>query len=132
MRHLFDRHGRAVDRLSQPRLSFERAVPPLERVVVFIDDPNVSRACAELHGHGAVNPFLLAQRLVGPDHLVGIHFYADIPDPSAFPDRAVMVARRNAAVASLGAVVVERALRYTWEWEIVDDDVPDPTEHGGA
>jgi hypothetical protein len=42
-----------------------------------------------------------------------------------------MVARRNTAVASLGVVVVERALRYAWEWEIVDDDVPDPRDHGG-
>jgi hypothetical protein len=63
--------------------------------------------------------------------LVGIRFYSDIPDRSAFPDRAAMVARRNAAIASLGVVVVERALRYAWEWEIVDDSMPDPRDHGG-
>ena len=131
MLHLFDRHGPAADRLTQPRRSFERALAPGERVVVFIDDPNVSRACTKLHGHGVVHPVLLAQRLVGAGQLAGIHFYADTPDRSAFPDRAAMVARRNGAIATLGVTVVERPLRYVYEWEIVDDDVPDPRDHGG-
>lgn len=111
MRHFFDREGNRVDRLSQPRHGIGRAVVPADRVMVLIDDPNVSQVCGELFDHGAVHPVLLAQLLVGAGRLVGIRFYADIPDRGAFPDRAAMVARRNAALASLGVVVVERALR---------------------
>ncbi len=104
MLHLFDRHGPAADRLTQPRRSFERALAPGERVVVFIDDPNVSRACTKLHGHGVVHPVLLAQRLVGAGQLAGIHFYADTPDRSAFPDRAAMVAKAQRGNRSSGRV----------------------------
>jgi hypothetical protein len=57
MRHLFDRHGRAVDRLSQPRCSFERALPPLERVVVFIDDLRLYPANRILAGTPALPDF---------------------------------------------------------------------------
>jgi uncharacterized LabA/DUF88 family protein len=99
--------------------------------VVFVDGQNVFKTCERLFGHGLVHPALIARALVGRRKLVGCRYYSGIPDPRKDPRGNAAANRRHALIRRTGVTVVERRLRYRWEWGFDTGPLGDPAEHVG-
>jgi hypothetical protein len=84
--------------------------------MVFVDGQNVFKACERLFGRGQVHPVLIARSLLGGRKLVGSRYYSGVPDPRKDPLGNASASRRHALIRKTGVTVVERMLRYRWEW----------------
>ena len=98
-------------------------------VLVFIDGQNVHKTCERLYGHGYVHPVLLAQRVLAGRTLRGFRYYSGMPDPRVAPGRHAAAQRRHNLIRLTGGTVVERPLRYRWEWGFNPRTLPDPLQH---
>lgn len=99
-------------------------------VGVFIDGQNVTiGARYAFGGTGNMHPLLLGRALAGNDRLVEIRYASGIPDPDVSPDRAAADQRRHDLMRRTDVMVLERMLRYRWEWDIQDRDLPNPRKH---
>jgi uncharacterized LabA/DUF88 family protein len=102
------------------------------RVGVFIDGQNITIGARYAFGEGRgraggnMHPLLLGRALAGDDELVEIRYATGIPDAEVDPTRAASEARRHELMRQTDVVVLERTLRYRWEWEIQDRDLPNP------
>jgi uncharacterized LabA/DUF88 family protein len=101
------------------------------RVLQFIDGQNVHKTCKDLFGYGFCHPSLLAERLLVGRRLVGVRYYSGIHDPRANPSLNAVVRRRHNLIQKTGVTVVERLLRYRWEWGVDQRDLPDPKHSRG-
>lgn len=99
------------------------------RVGVFIDGQNVTIGARYAFGHGNMHPLLLGRALAGECELVEIRYATGIPDPDVDPERHEMERRRHDLMAATDVVVLEKTLRYRWEWQIQDRDLEDPRDH---
>jgi len=102
--------------------------------MVFVDGQNVFKSCRSNYSHGYAHPLLLAHRLLAGRTLCGVRYYSGLHDPRINPDLHAAVSRRHALMRQLGLTVVERKLRYRWEWGISREDqrlLPDPRAHIG-
>lgn len=95
-----------------------------ERVMVFIDGQNLVMALQQQFDTRA-HPLLLARWLAGDRELVETRYYSGIHDRDENQRIHDLARRRHDLIARTGVVVVERTLRYHWEWRI-DDDLRPP------
>ena len=105
-----------------------------DRVGVFIDGQNVTigaRYAFEESEHGYLHPLLLARVLAGDGELVEVRYATGIPSPEVDAERYAEQRRRHDLMALSDVVVLERSLRYRWEWDIRDRDLGDPRDHKG-
>lgn len=93
-------------------------------VSVFIDGQNLYKGVSKLF-HTRVHPVLLAHELAGDRTLLDIRYYSGVHQPRENPKIHAMSMRRHKLIRRTGVEVIERALRYHWEWSIVDK-VPNP------
>lgn len=98
---------------------------------MFIDGQNITIGARYAFGHGNMHPLLLGRALAGDDELVEIRYATGIPDEDVDRDRFESERRRHDLMVSTDVVVLERVLRYRWQWDIRDRDLPDPEEHQG-
>ena len=103
-------------------------MPTADRVLVLIDGQNLYQALRRAHGT-RVHPLLLARELADGRELVGCRYYSGIHERDEDPDLFDFVTRRHDLMRRTGVTVVERTLRYHWEWEIIDD-LPRPDRAG--
>lgn len=108
-----------------------RRTEPDARVMVFIDGQNLFKSCERSFGRGFVHPVLLARHLAGGRTLVGTRYYSGIHDPRKQPDQNAASSRRHALIRRTGVTVVERMLRYRWEWGHDPSPLGDPRAHVG-
>ena len=106
-----------------------RWLDPDARVLVFIDGQNVYKACERLYGQGACHPLLLAGRLTGSRRLVGVRYYSGVHDPTVDPEGRSRTDRRHNLIRRTGVTVIERQLRYRWEWGFDPKLLPDQLRH---
>lgn len=99
------------------------------RVGVFIDGQNVTIGCRYAFGHGNVHPLLLARELAGDGDLVEVRYATGIPDPAVDAERFETERRRHELMLATDVVVLEKPLRYRWEWMIRDRSLPNPHRH---
>jgi uncharacterized LabA/DUF88 family protein len=99
--------------------------------MVFVDGQNVFKACERTFGHGLVHPILLARRLSAGRRLVGTRYYSGIHDPRKVPAGHAQASRRHALMRRTGVTVVERLLRYRWQWGLDADLLGRPEDHVG-
>ena len=99
--------------------------------MVFVDGQNVFKASERHFGRGQVHPILLARRLATGRRLVGTRYYSGIHDPHKRPDLHSTASRRHALMRRTGVTVVERKLRYRWEWGLGPIPLGPPDEHVG-
>jgi uncharacterized LabA/DUF88 family protein len=99
---------------------------PDAKVLVFIDGQNVYKRCESLYRHGVCHPLLLADRLIGGRKLVGVRYYSGVHDPTVNPSGRSQSDRRHNLMRRTGVTVVERPLRYRWEWGFDPSALPDP------
>ena len=99
------------------------------RVGVFIDGQNVTIGARYAFGHGNMHPLLLARALAGRHELAEVRYVTGIPAADVNPERYDAERRRHDLMVATDVVVLERALRYRWEWDIRDRDLPDPRDH---
>lgn len=105
-----------------------------DRVGVFIDGQNVTigaRYAFDDSPHGYMHPLLLARSLAGDGTLVEVRYATGIPAPEVDPQRYEEQRRRHDLMALSDVVVLERHLRYRWEWDIRERDLGDPRDHKG-
>lgn len=93
-------------------------------VSVFIDGQNLYKGVSKLF-HTRVHPILLAHELTGDRTLLDVKYYSGVHQPRENPKIHAMSMRRHKLINRTGVEVIERALRYHWEWSIVDK-VPNP------
>lgn len=98
---------------------------------MFIDGQNVTIGARYAFGHGNMHPLLLGRELAGDDELVEIRYVTGIPSADVDRDRYESERRRHDLMVATDVVVLERSLRYRWEWDIRDRDLPDPRDHKG-
>ena len=108
-----------------------RRTDPEARVMVFVDGQNVFKASERHFGRGQVHPILLARRLATGRRLVGTRYYSGIHDPHKRPDLHSTASRRHALMRRTGVTVVERKLRYRWEWGLGPIPLGPTDEHVG-
>lgn len=108
-----------------------RLLDPDARVLVFIDGQNLYKTCERLYAHGACHPLLLAQRVSTPRRLTGVRYYSGVHDPTVDPDGRSRTDRRHNLIRRTGVTVVERKLRYRWEWGFDPKLLPDPKRNRG-
>lgn len=108
-----------------------RNLSPDARVLVFIDGQNAYKACERLYGHGPCHPLLLAKRLAAGRTLVGVRYYSGVHDPSIDSKGRSRTDRRHNLMRRVGVTVVERKLRYRWEWGFDPKALPDPRKNVG-
>jgi len=101
------------------------------RVGVFIDGQNVTIGARYAFGHGNMHPLLLGRALAGEDQLVEVRYATGIPDPEVDSDRFETERRRHDLMVTTDVVVLERLLKYRWQWDIQDRDLPDAEDHKG-
>jgi len=94
------------------------------RVGVFIDGQNITIGSRYAFGHGNMHPLLLARKLAGNDELVEVRYATGIPRADVDPDRYQSETRRHQLMVTTDVVVLEKPLRYRWEWRIRDRDLP--------
>lgn len=109
-----------------------RKLDPASRVVVFIDGQNAFQECRRLYSHGETHPLLLADHLAQGRRLVGVRFYSGVHDPTKNPRGRQRTDRRHNLARNVGVTVIERQLRYRWEWGFDPDALPDPRRNRGA
>ena len=101
------------------------------RVGVFIDGQNITIGARYAFGHGNLHPLLLARALCRGEQLVEVRYATGIPTAEVDPERFEAERRRHDLMLATDVVVLERPLRYRWEWSIRDRDLPDPYRHRG-
>ncbi len=102
------------------------------RVGVFIDGQNITIGARHAFGGpGHVHPLLLGRALAGDDELVEIRYATGIPDADIDPERSIRAARRHDLIRRTDVRVLERTLRYRWEWAVRDRDLPNPRGRDG-
>lgn len=103
--------------------------------MVFVDGQNVFKACRSNYEHGYVHPLLLAHRVLEGRSLCGVRYYSGLHDPRINPEMHAVASRRHSLMRRVGVKVVERRLRYRWEWGVNREDarqLPDePREETG-
>ena len=93
------------------------------RVMVFIDGQNLVKAMTHQF-HTRVHPVLLGRELAGKRELVETRYYSGIHQPRVNPKVHALATRRHKLIRRTGVTVIERPLRYHWEWSIMDDLPP--------
>ena len=78
-----------------------------------------------------MHPLLLARALAGDDELVEVRYATGIPSAELDPDRYERERRRHDLMVTTDVVVLEKPLRYHWEWTIRDRDLGDPRKSQG-
>lgn len=101
------------------------------RVGVFIDGQNITIGARYAFGAGNMHPLLLGRAIAGDCDLVEIRYATGIPDHDIDPDHHVIERRRHDLMQATDVVVLEKTLRYRWEWDIRDRDLGDPRDHKG-
>jgi len=109
------------------------------RVGVFIDGQNVTIGARYAFGRsdgangtGNMHPLLLGRALAGDCELVEIRYVTGIPSPDVDRDRWEAERRRHDLMAATDVVVLEKPLRYRWQWDIRNErDLGDPRDHKG-
>lgn len=99
---------------------------PKARVIVFVDGQNAYQECRRQHGHGETHPLLLAGVVAAGRKLVGVRYYSGVPDPTKDGVGRQRADLRHNLMRSVGVTVVERQLRYRWEWGFDPKSLPDP------
>ena len=105
-----------------------------DRVGVFIVGQNVTIGARYAFGdseYGYMHPLLLARVLAGDGELVEVRYATGIPSPEVDRERHSEQRRRHDLMTLSEVVVLERPLRYRWEWDIRDRDLGDPRDHKG-
>lgn len=90
-----------------------------DRVMVFIDGQNLYKAVAKAH-KTRVHPVLLARELAAGRQLVECRYYSGMHQPRENPTIHALASRRHKLIRDSGVTVIERTLRYHWEWSIAD------------
>ncbi len=99
---------------------------------MFIDGQNITiGARYAFGGTGNMHPLLLGRALAGDGELVEIRYATGIPDYDIDPERTEAAMRRHDLIRRTDVVMLERTLRYRWEWQVRDRDLPDPRNHPG-
>lgn len=101
------------------------------RVGVFIDGQNITIGARYAFGHGNMHPLLLGRAIAGECELVEIRYATGIPDPEVDAKRHAPERRRHDLMVATDVVVLEKTLRYRWEWRVQDRDLGDPRDHQG-
>ena len=100
------------------------------RVGVFIDGQNITIGSRYAFGHGNLHPLLLARALCPGEQLAEVRYATGIPSPDVDAELFEAERRRHELMLATDVVVLERPLRYRWEWSIRDRDparsVPPP------
>lgn len=78
-----------------------------------------------------MHPLLLARALAGNDDLVEVRYATGIPQAEVDPHRFASQRRRHDLMVATDVVVLEKPLRYRWEWSIRDRDLGRADEHQG-
>lgn len=99
------------------------------RVGVFIDGQNVTIGARYAFGHGNMHPLLLGRALAGDCELVEIRYATGIPNPEVDQRRHDIERRRHDLMVATDVVVLEKMLRYRWQWIVQDRDLGDPRDH---
>lgn len=102
------------------------------RVLVFIDGQNAYKSCERLYGHGPTHPMILADRICDGRKLVGVRYYSGVPDPTINSHGRKKSDLRHNLMRRTGVTVIQRQLRYRWEWGFDSAALPDPRKHQGA
>ena len=93
-----------------------------ERVMVFIDGQNIYKGLKRAR-MSRVHPILLGRELAGDRELVEVRYYTGMHLPRENAKIHALTTRRNTLIRRTGVTVIERTLRYHWEWGI-DDRLP--------
>ena len=101
------------------------------RVGVFIDGQNITIGARYAFGHGNMHPLLLARELAGADDLVEVRYATGIPTADNDRKRFDAARRRHDLMVATDVVVLEKPLRYRWEWSIRDRKLGKPEDHKG-
>jgi len=109
-----------------------RRTDDLARAMVFIDGQNLYKGCFENFGQPHCHPLLLARHLSGNRRLIGVRYYSGLHDPRVNPVLNARLQRRHALMRKTRVTVVERILRYRWEWGFRQNDLPNPQKHQGT
>jgi uncharacterized LabA/DUF88 family protein len=109
-----------------------RNIDASARVLVFIDGQNAYKSCERLYQHGPTHPMMLADRLCDGRKLVGVRYYSGVPDPQIDPEGRKKRDLRHNLMRRTGVTVVERQLRYRWEWGFDSTALPDPRKNQGV
>jgi len=102
------------------------------RVLAFIDGQNAYKSCERLYKHGPTHPMMLADRLRNGRKLVGVRYYSGVPDPQIDPEGRKKRDLRHNLMRRTGVTVIERQLRYRWEWGFDSRTLPDPRKSQGV
>jgi uncharacterized LabA/DUF88 family protein len=102
------------------------------RVLVFIDGQNVYKACERLYKHGRCHPLLLADQVTAGRKLIGVRYYSGVHDPSIDSAGRSKTDLRHNLMRRTGITVVERKLRYRWEWGFDPKSLPNPMNNIGT
>lgn len=103
------------------------------RVLVFIDGQNAYNECRRLYDHGRLHPLLIADRVREGRTLVGVRYYSGVHDPTVDPRARAKSDHRHNLMRRVGVSVIERKLRYRWEWGFDPKEVPNrPERHTGS
>lgn len=98
------------------------------RVGVFIDGQNVTIGARYAFGHDNMHPLLLARELADlvsdQAELVEVRYATGIPQVEVDPELYETQRRRHDLMVATDVVVLEKPLRYRWEWNIRDRDLP--------
>lgn len=79
-----------------------------------------------------MHPLLLGRALAGECDLVEIRYVTGIPNPDVDRDRWEKERRRHDLMAATDVVVLEKPLKYRWQWDIRGErDLGDPRDHKG-
>ena len=79
-----------------------------------------------------MHPLLLGRALAGECDLVEIRYATGIPSPDVDRERWEAERRRHDLMTATGVVVLEKPLRYRWQWDIRNErDLGDPRDHKG-
>ncbi|MEM7092780.1 MAG: NYN domain-containing protein [Actinomycetota bacterium] len=101
------------------------------RVGVFIDGQNITIGARHVFGHGNLHPLLLARALAADDELAEVRYATGIPSRDVDPERHDAERRRHDLMLATDVVVMEKPLRYRWEWMIRDRSLPNPYRNQG-
>ncbi len=91
--------------------------PTSGRVMVFIDGQNLYKSISRTYNL-RVHPVLLGRELIGDREHVDIRYYSGVHLPREDPDIHALAMRRHKLIRATGVTVIERTLRYHWEWRV--------------
>lgn len=99
--------------------------------MVFIDGQNLYKICSEHFKNPHCHPLLLARVLAGNRRLVGVRYYSGLHSPRVNKELNARLQRRHALMRKTSVTVVERELKYRWEWGFRQHDLPSPVGRQG-